>query len=263
MIDYHIHTSLSADCDVDMMEMAAAADKKGLKEICFTDHYDIDFPSEDDYTVDFELYAKQLSEVKAAYPQINIRKGVEAGLEPHSFHRFEKLLENEELDYVVGSVHVVCGLDPYFDTFWKSTGRQKAFDEYARLSLECVKAADFYDVFGHLGYISKYCPMDNNLFKYSDYTGVVDEILTTLVERGQGLEVNTSGLLKTGNLMPDLPIIQRFKQLGGEIVTIGSDAHASELVGYAADYTLNALKTLGFKYVCAYDKRVPRFFPIP
>ena len=263
MIDYHIHTDLSADCEISMKEMAAAADKKGLKEICFADHYDIDFPSEDDYTVDFALYAQRFEETKAAYPHIQIRKGIEAGLEPHNFHKFEELLKDEHLDYVIGSVHGVCGLDPYFEQFWQTNTKQEAFDEYACLSLECVKAADFYDVFGHLGYIGKYCPMEDKLFKYGDYADVIDEILKTLVSRGQGLEVNTSGLLKTGNLMPDLPIIQRFKQLGGEIVTIGSDAHLAEHVGYASRYALDALNTLGFKYVCAYDNRKPRFIPIP
>jgi histidinol-phosphatase (PHP family) len=263
MIDYHIHTSLSADCDIDMMRMAAAAQQKGLKEICFTDHHDFDFPCGVDCTVDFKLYAKQYQEVKAAYPQINIRKGIEAGLEPHNFHRFADLLRDEELDYIVGSVHVINGYDPYFEEFWQKNTKQEAFDEYARLSLECVRAADFYDVFGHLGYISKYCPFEDNLFIYSDYKDVVDEILKILIERGQGLEVNTSGLIKTGNLLPDLPIIQRFKQLGGEIVTVGSDAHTNDLVGYAADYTLDALKTLGFKYVCAFDKREARFLPLP
>jgi len=263
MIDYHIHTSLSADCEVGMMQMAAAADKKGLKEICFADHYDFDFPGDGDYTVDFELYKKQFDAVAAAYPHINIRKGIEAGLEPHNFHKFEELLCDEELDCIIGSVHVVGGFDPYFKEFWQKTSKQEAFDEYARLSLECTLAADFYDVLGHLGYIGKYCPFEDKLFRYGDYTDIVDTILKTLVERGQGLEVNTSGLIKTGNLMPDLPIIQRFKQLGGEIVTVGSDAHIEEHVGYAAQYTLDALGTLGFKYVCAFDKREPRFIRIP
>lgn len=263
MIDYHIHTSFSEDSEVSMADMAAAADKNGLKEVCFTEHVDFDFPKLGDLNVDFDLYAQQIDEAKAAYPDINIRKGIEAGIELHTYERVEKFLADKELDFIIGSVHIVKGNDPYFPEFWQTVTKKEAFDEYARVCLECVSAASFYDVFGHLGYISKYCPLEDNLFAYSDYTDVIDTILETLVSRGQGLEVNTSGLLKTGALLPELPIIRRFKQLGGEIVTIGSDAHTSEHVGYAAQYTLDALATLGFKYVCAYDKRVPRFIPIP
>ena len=80
---------------------------------------------------------------------------------------------------------------------------------------------------------------------------------------GKGLEVNTNGLYMTPSVMPELPIVRRFLELGGEIVTIGSDAHYPEAVGHAVEETLDALKSIGLKYICAYDNRQPRFIPIP
>ena len=262
MIDYHIHTSLSTDCSTAMADMAIAADEKGLKEICFTDHIDFDFPN-GEYMVDLDEYRVQFEKTAAAYPDINIRKGIEAGIEPQSFHRYEQLLCGQELDYVVGSVHVVFGYDPYFPALWNDYSKKAAFDEYARLCVRCLEAIEVFDVLGHLGYIGKYCPHEERLFKYSDYTDAVETILKKLVESGKGLEVNTSGLYRTGDFTPEKPIIKRFFELGGEIVTVGSDAHTAGGVGFASDDALEYLKQTGFEYVCAFDKRMPRFIPIP
>ena len=262
MIDYHIHTSLSTDCSISMMQMAKAASEKGLSEICFTDHIDFDFPN-GEYMVDFDDYKKQFEKTIATFPSINIRKGIEAGIEPQSFHRYAQLFAGQELDYVVGSVHVVFGYDPYFPALWNDYSKKAAFDEYARLSVRCLEAIDVFDVLGHLGYIGKYCPHEERLFKYSDYTDIVDTILKKLIEKSRGLEINTSGLVRTGDYTPEKPIIERYFELGGEIVTIGSDAHSADSVGFAAIETLEYLKHTGFKYVCAFDKRKPRFIPIP
>ena len=262
MIDYHIHTSLSTDCRTSMMDMARAAVSKGLSEICFTDHIDFDFPN-GEYMVDFDEYRRQFEETSAAFPSVKIRKGIEAGIEPQSYHRYEALLADQQLDYVIGSVHVVFGYDPYFPALWNDVSRQEAFDEYARLSLRCLEAIDIFDVLGHLGYIGKYCPHDNRLFKYSDYTDIIDTILKKLIDTSKGLEVNTSGLIKTGDYLPEKPVIERYFELGGEIITIGSDAHTVDSVGFASDEVLLYLKQTGFRYVCAFDQRKPRFIPIP
>lgn len=256
MIDYHIHTSLSTDCDFSMKQMAQAAIDQGLKYISFTDHIDFDFPN-GEFMVDFSEYRKHFEDVKKAFPQINIAKGIEAGIEPHSFHRYKELFKDQELDFVLGSVHVVFGYDPYFPDLWNSVTKQQAFDEYAVLSLKCIDAIEVFDVLGHIGYIGKYCPFENNLFRYSDYTDIIDTILKKLIEHSKGLEVNTSGLLKTADYMPEKPIIERYHELGGEIVTIGSDAHLPENVGFAAKDTLEYLNHIGFKYVFTYNQREP------
>ncbi len=263
MIDYHIHTDLSADCEAPMEAMAGAARKRGLKEICFTDHIDLDFPGDIDFIFDFREYDREFAETKSAYPDISIKKGLEAGLELRTASSMAEIVQKHELDYVIGSKHLVYGLDPYGSELWRLYSKEEAFAAYLQECMECASACDFYDVFGHLGYVSKFCPFEDALLRYCDHADAVDTILKILIEKGKGLEVNTSGIKNTGSMMPEVSIIRRYFELGGEIITVGSDAHEESAVGRAVNETLETLKSIGFKYVCAYDKRRPRFLTIP
>lgn len=260
MIDYHVHSSISGDCDVPMADMAAAAIKAGVRELCFTEHIDIELPNDIDFSLDFARYRAEFAGVKAQFPEMNIRMGVEAGLDMRHLDEICALIG--DVDYVVGSQHIVNGTDPYNRPVWESCTQRELYDAYIAEVLQCMSACDFYDVLGHLGYIAKFCPYEDRLFRYSDYTDAVDMVLRRLVERGKGLEVNTNGLYMTPDTMPEKPIIARFFELGGEIVTIGSDAHYERVVGHAVTETLQTLKSIGFQYVCAFDERKPRFITI-
>ncbi|MDD5018111.1 MAG: histidinol-phosphatase HisJ family protein [Eubacteriales bacterium] len=262
MIDYHIHSDISSDCGVSMRRMAASAREKGFKEICFTEHIDLDLPGEMDFTVDFNVYRKRFNAIKNEYADMNLRMGVEAGLGRQTKDKVADLLDKQELDYVIGSQHIIFGHDPFYKGVWEQYSQRQVYDEYLRTSIESVKECDFFDVFGHLGYIAKFCPFDDKLMRYRDYTDAIDTLLISLVHKGKGLEVNTNGLFMTPDTMPERPVIKRFFELGGEIVTIGSDAHYENVVGHAVHETLGTLKDIGFKYVCAFDGRRPRFITI-
>lgn len=245
-----------------MMRMAEAAQRRGLKDVCFTEHIDLDFPGDIDFVFDMGEYDEAFGETKAAFPGMNIRKGIEAGLETATKDTLEKLIGNHKLDYVIGSKHLVMGLDPFGSELWKLYTQKEAYEAYVKECIESVKACGFFDVFGHLGYISKFCPFEDTLLRYSDYSDEIDELLRILVEKGKGLEANTSAMKSTGATMPETPILKRFFELGGEIVTVGSDAHDEAAVGRAVGETTQQLKRVGFKYVCAFDSRKPRFLTI-
>lgn len=262
MIDYHIHSDISGDCSVPMMRMAEAAQRRNLREICFTEHIDLDFPGDIDFVFDFNEYDEAFAEVKAAFPDMNIRKGIEAGLETATKQTMAELVRKHKLDYVIGSKHLVGGLDPFGSELWKLYSQREAYEDYLKECIESAKECDFYDVFGHLGYIAKFCPFEDRLMRYGEYTDAVDELLKLLVEKGKGLEVNTSGIKATGSTMPEMPIVKRFFDLGGEIVTLGSDAHDESAPGRAVGETLQQLKRVGFKYICAFESRKPRFLTI-
>ena len=262
MIDYHIHTNISGDCDTPMMDMARAAHGKGLREICFTEHIDLDFPCDIDFSVDFDVYHRAFDAAQAAFPDITMRLGIEAGLDMRN-QDAAAIIDAQDLDFVIGSVHLVFGQDPYEPDVWQRYSQRELFDEYLRASIECAAACSFFDVFGHIGYISKFCRTDDKLLRYSDYTDALDTLLKTLIQQGKGIEVNTNGLYMTPSTMPETAVIARYYELGGEIITVGSDAHFDTVVGHAIPETLSMLKHIGFKYVCAFDKRVPRFIPIP
>lgn len=257
MIDYHIHTSLSADCNIPMKKMAQAAKDMGLKEICFTEHIDLNIRP--NFTVDFDAYTAALEETRSAFPDLVIRMGIEAGLDVETAPQMKAILDSQPLDYVIGSQHVVFGQDPYYEEVWKKHTKTEIFDEYLRVCLESAAHIDDYDVMGHIGYISKFCPFEDKLLRYADYSDVLDTLLKTLIEKGKGLEVNTNGLYMTPSTMPEIPIIRRYLKLGGQIVTIGSDAHYEVVVGHAIADTLETLKSIGFKYITVFDSRQPRF----
>lgn len=263
MIDYHIHTGFSADCETPMKRMAEAARKRGLKEICFTDHMDLDFPGDIDFVFDFREYDREFAEVKSAYPDIGIKKGIEAGLELRTAASMAAIAREHELDYVIGSKHLVYGLDPYGSELWRLYSMQEAYTAYLQECIESASACDFFDVFGHLGYVSKFCPFEDVLMRYGDHKDAIDALLKILIEKGKGIEVNASGIKNTGSVMPEASIIKRYFELGGEIITAGSDAHEESAVGRAVSETLEILKDIGFKYVCAFDRRKPRFLTIP
>jgi histidinol-phosphatase (PHP family) len=93
-----------------------------------------------------------------------------------------------------------------------------------------------------------------------DYLDITEEIFKLLIHKGKGIEINTSGLrYSLDSTSPPLEFIQRFKDLGGEIITIGSDAHAPEQIGLGLDIALEMAKSAGFKYVATFSKGIPQF----
>ena len=265
MIDYHLHSHISGDCETSMLAMAQAAQEKGITEICFAEHIDLDFPYEEDidFSVDFDLFDSSLRHVKEKLPNLRIRKGIEAGLDMKNLDQMPPLLAGRDLDIVIGSTHVVFERDTYYAGFWEAYTKKQAFEEYTRLLLETALSCDFYDVLGHVGYIGRFCPDPDNLYRYRDFPDELDTLLKSLADRGKGLEVNTCGLRITPSTMPEEKIVRRFYELGGRIVTVGSDAHEEEFVGYQAERALAILRAAGFRYVCAFDQRQPRYIPIP
>ena len=155
------------------------------------------------------------------------------------------------------------GHDPYYKDIWQQYSKREIYDEYMRLSLETARSCDYYDILGHLGYIGKFCPFEDKMLRYDEYADAVDELLKTLIERGKALEVNTGGLCMTPSTMPETAIIRRYYELGGELLTVGSDAHYESAVGHAVAETLDVLKSIGFRYVCAFDSRKPQHIKIP
>jgi len=263
MIDYHIHTAISADCKVPMKRMAQAARTAGVKEVGFVEHIDLGLPVGNDFTVDFDAYETAFEETRREFPDLVLRQGIEAGLDMKHKDEVAVILDAHPCDFVIGSQHLVFDEDPYYETVWEQRSQREVYDEYMRISLETARGCDDYDILGHLGYVGKFCPHEDKLLRYTDYPDVVDALLKTLIERGKALEVNTNGLYMTPSTMPETAILKRYYELGGQMLTVGSDAHFEKVVGHAVFETLKTLKDIGFKYVCAFDSRQPRFIRLP
>jgi histidinol-phosphatase (PHP family) len=238
--------------------MANAALRAGMKEICFTDHMDYD-PRDAAHKLHFDPadYSKEYDGLEV--PGLIIRRGFEFGMLPDNGAQFDKDITLRDWDFVIGSLHFVDGLDVYYSEYWEGKTPYYAILRSFEDTLSCVKTHKHFDVLGHLTYLGK---CDANPEKkpilYKDYREVTDEIMKILVEKGKGMEFNTSGLDRCGVHLPGEEYLRRFKELGGEIVTVGSDAHHSNRAG---QYCLEACRIVQdlFGYVCTFDSRKPRF----
>lgn len=258
MFDFHMHSSLSFDSETAAKDMVEAAVCNGLREICFTDHYDCHFyPDGEHWVFSDEEYGAAYDTLTS--DKVLVRRGVELGLTAWNRPQFEEVLARRPLDFVLGSVHFARGYDPYDTHYWDGISVKQGFEDYLTETLRCVRTHDGFDVLGHLTYA---CKSPNNPTKevihLADFQDITDEIMKELVQKDIGMEINTSGVDRLGVLLPDVAFIKRFKELGGKIVTVGSDAHTPDRVGNHIGDALAVLRDI-FGYVCTFEARKPVF----
>lgn len=257
MFDFHMHSAVSYDGRNTGREMALAAREAGLQEICFTDH--LDYDPRGLVKMDFETDAYNNAYDDLDVPGIVIRRGAEFGMLRNNADQLKKDLQRRHFDFIIGSCHFTQDLDIYFAPFWEGKTMEQAELLYLEEILACVQAHEDFDVLGHLTYISKAASNPTHRpVVYDRYREVVDEILRTLAQKGKGMEVNTSGKDCCGLFLPDETYLRRFKELGGRIVTVGSDAHDARRVGQYCREAAQLVQDI-FGYVCTFADRKPVF----
>lgn len=258
MFDYHLHSSVSFDSESSALDMAKRAKDIGLCEICFTDHCDYNSDkSKQHYPIDLTEYDNAYASLEV--PGLKIKRGFEFGLTDWNRPEIDDILKKRQFDFVIGSVHFVDGFDPYDREYWIGKTERAAYLGYLERILECIKIHDRFNVLGHLTYVSRsvYNPT-KNLLEYRDYREICDEIFRTLISKDKGIEINTSAVSSLDVLLPSYDFVKRFHELGGRIITVGSDAHSPERVGQYIDKALALAKEV-FGYVCTFDNLEPRF----
>ena len=258
MFDFHMHSRVSFDGHDTGLEMALAAKNAGLKEICFTDHLDYDpLGKMGILAFDTEKYNAEYQNLEV--DGLIIRRGMEFGMDVHNLEQFRQDLQRRPFDFVLGSIHFVDDLDVYFEEYWAEKTIFQAERRYLEATLETLQIHDDFDVLAHLTYIAKArCHPAPRRVPYEEHREIVDEILKILVRKGKGLEMNTSGVDRCGGFLPEREYFLRFRELGGQIVTVGSDAHRSDRVGQYSDRACEILKDI-FGYVCTFRDREPVF----
>lgn len=263
--DYHVHSSFSGDCKVDMEIIIKSAIEKNVNNLCFTDHHDLDFPYPDIcFELDIDSYYKRFIELKEKYKNhINLCLGIELGIQPHLYDKLSQIVSSYPFDFVLASNHLAKGQDPYIPSYFESRTKYDGYLDYFEEILSNVKNYNDFDCYGHLDYVVRYGNFDNKKLEYNLFKDVLDEILITLINNNKGIELNTSGFrYGLNNPHPHSDVFRRYRELGGEIITIGSDSHKPEdLCGYF-DKAKNILETLGFKYYTIYKNRKAEFFPL-
>jgi len=262
MHDSHIHSKFSTDSHVDAIDACKRAVEIGLNGLVFTDHMDLDYPDFDNnLLINFDQYFEFFKKLQNEWKEkLNVLIGIEMGFQSHVLDEINKILSNHPFDFVINSVHVIDHMDPYFGIYYRGKTQRQAYDIYLQEILHSVKAYDNYDIIGHIGYIARYGDFKDKPLKYKDYSDILDQILKAIIGMGKGIELNTSGI--RSDLYSPIPvydIFERYHELGGEIITIGSDAHYTEHVGHSFKEATEYLKNIGIKHVVHFEKRKPIF----
>ncbi|MBM7614860.1 histidinol-phosphatase HisJ family protein [Alkaliphilus hydrothermalis] len=264
MFDYHVHTTFSPDAKSPMEEVIKSGIEKNLKEICFTDHIDYDWDGKgNDIRFDFDSYFKTIDGFKEKYKdRISIKQGVEFGLQPHLIEKYQAVSRKYDFDFILCSVHSLRKEDLYQGVFFEGRPQQEAYNIYFEELAQVVDAYEDYSVLGHLDVIKRYGGYDV-ILPLEHYHDFLVPLLKKIIHLGKGLELNTSGIrYNLGDFHPSLDILKIYRNLGGEIVTTGADSHQAHQVAYDFPHALEALSSIGFKYVCTFDKMKPAFHSI-
>ncbi len=266
LADFHMHTNFSTDADRNSTpeSMIEGALQKGLKTICFTEHLDYDFPfyeTEKEFQLNCGEYVQKMKNMQEQYrDRIEVLVGIEFGLQPHLQEQYQEQADRYPFDFVIGSTHVFDGMDPYYPGYFGTRTDEEGYRRAFEIILENAKHITCYDVAGHLDYVVRYGKEREKSYIYLKYADLFDEILKTIIERGKGIELNTSGLkYGLGFAHPCMDVLKRYRELGGEIITVGSDAHKPAHIAYDFAKVSDILTSCGFKYYTEFRQRKPHF----
>lgn len=263
LTDYHTHTRCSFDSQADLMEQAVRAAQLGLQELCTTDHCDlIDEKARRVYDLDWVPILNQYQQVREKMEgKLKLRLGIELGCAQTDPECARKMLSGASLDFVIGSIHNLSmergGTDLYYVKYDTVEDCYRALDDYFASMAALVKLTDTYDVLGHVIYPLRYMTgAQGGPVTLERYWEQLRAIFTAVAQSGRGIEVNT---YCGRTLEPWLEVLKLYRDCGGEIVTIGSDAHNAENIGKGAQQAQQLLEAAGLRYLTVYQQRTPQF----
>lgn len=261
LVDYHSHSCCSPDSTARLEDMAVAARRAGLEELCTTDHCDLQ--QEDGAPLekwDWRPILKQYEDTlrRCSWPDFKLLLGIELGGAHTDPQRAKELLDGVPLDFVIGSVHNLSpgagGKDFYFLDYPDEATCRRVLDDYFT-SLLALAPLPTYDSLGHIIYPLRYMNgRAGHHITLEPWADRLDTLLRTVIETGRAIEVNTHG---GREILEWRPILERYRQLGGELVTIGSDAHKPPFVGKGMEESAQLLRETGFRWLTLYRQRRP------
>lgn len=264
--DYHLHSNFSGDSQAPMEEMIQRAVELGYTEMCFTEHMDMDFPVTEEnpahtFEVNTDSYLFDLIKYREKYEdKIKVNFGIELGLQPHISRENARYVKSHDFDFVIASTHIVKHKDPGYPDYYEGITDEEGYRAYFEEILASIRSFTNFDVYGHIDYVIRYSRTKDRDYSYSKYADIFDKIIDALIYNGKGIEVNTGGLGKgLKETHPGIDFLKAYRQKGGEIITVGSDAHRPQDIGRYFDRAAEALKEAGFTHYCTFEKRMPTY----
>ncbi len=268
MFDYHVHSLFSADSKMKMEDACDAAIQQGVKEIAFTEHIDYFYPNcELTFDFDYTEYSKAVDEIKEHYKnKLTILKAVEIGIHPFKHLENAQFANSNFFDFIIGSVHLADDLDLHNGDYFKGKDVNQALENYFLAINNYTKEYDDFNVLGHLTLIKRYLHFVDAHWadiNWKSYYEIIEDTFKTLIKTNRGIEVNMSGFrYRIDCPLPDLPFVKLYRDCGGEIITVGTDAHSKHFVGKHLKLGYEILEKAGFKYVTTFRERKPSFVPL-
>ena len=270
LTDYHFHTEISPDSRAPWPDMILAEYAAGVRELCVTDHCDLVDWKTLKYSPrclevpgrELEMYDKYAGRLPA---DLRLRLGIELGeaqMHPEALPGL--MAAAAGLDFILGSCHMSKKYgDYYFLDYHDPAFRSELWDIYLN-DLALLARLDFFDVMAHIGYWRRYAwqqGIDDGL-TLARYGDRIEDLLRTLIGGGRGVEINCSGIRDGCGPFPSAEILSLYRSLGGEIITLGSDAHKPEDAAKCLAEGRDMLESLGFRYLTVFTKHKPEFIPI-
>lgn len=255
LIDYHIHSNNSFDSKETIMSVCEAAIEKGINEICFTEHFSVKKGLKSHGFLNLKKYSDEIRECREIFKdKLTIRAGIEI-CEPHeNEEELKVVLENIPFDFILGSVHNF-DYNVSLIAYMNGNSKEESYKRYFK-EVNKVCTSPHIDVIAHLDLMKRYAFNLHGNYDFKDYKEEIEEVLKNIINAKKGIEVNTSTLRSMVNeTMPSIDILRMYYDLGGEIITVGSDSHKAEDVGAGIKESIEVLKAIGFKHVYRFEGR--------
>ncbi len=246
--DYHVHTQFSDDSEYVIEDVIKDALQLNMEEICFTDHVDYGIKVDQENLTEKEIielsrgrelaplnvhypqYFQEINRLRKIYPQITIKQGMEFGIQTHTIPMFKKLFNHYDFDFIILSCHQVEDKEFWTQDFQEGRTQKEYNERYYQEILEVIQDYKDYSVLGHLDLITRYD--EAGIYPFEDIKEIVTKILKIVIKDDKGIEVNTSShRYGLKDLTPSRDILELYKELGGKIITIGSDTHQKNHLG--------------------------------
>lgn len=258
----HSHSDFSGDCKIPMDIMIESAIKKGMNYYAITEHHDIEFPECGiDFTMDIPAYIEAITKRQSQAPEtLTLLSGMEFGFQPHLIDNLKEILKKHSFDFIIGSCHLASnGKDPYQQDYYDGLSRNEGYMKYFEAIYNGVRQFDDFDTLGHMDYVIRYWRGESpKNYDYKTFEDIIEATLETLIKKDKALEVNTMGYHhKLGGPNPNYHVLTRYFEKGGRLLTIGSDAHMPENIGYEFEQVEYELKKIGFRSYTTYKNRKP------
>ncbi len=275
LFDNHAHSYFSADSRMDIRDAVRMAYEKGLGGLALTDHIDYDPPAgavpfifdvaPQQETIDREIEELGLNGRGGQFGDFCLLKGVEIGLQDISRDKIRKLLADYRFDCVIASLHFIDGQDPYYGQYYKPYDYFYAYSHYLDVLGELLEQTTDFDIMGHYDYVARYPSYPQACITYKEFRDYMERILSYLARNGKTLEINTKTyqITRSGKRVEiDIEIFKRFKELGGEALSFGSDAHGIQQIGTQFSWAREVALAAGIQYEVYFIDRQPHYIKL-